>query len=110
MKNFNLILFSVLTFGLFTQSVHANSDTFVADEEAIETRTLNINFNTKTNTGSVEGKICDNCPTITVQITPQSKAYKQEAEVELSALNARAGKPAIVLFDKKTKEVTRIVW
>jgi len=76
---------------------------------AIESESLRISMNDDL-TGFVEGRVCDSCEKIRVKITPQAKAYVNDAEVPLKKASARIGRYATVIFETKTKQVTEIRW
>lgn len=78
-------------------------------EEAIETDSLRLSLNNNL-TGFVEGKVCDECETIKVTITPRTKAYENNVEVPLKTVTSRLGRPATVYYLIATKEVSRIRW
>lgn len=78
-------------------------------EDAIEADSLRISLNENL-TGFVEGKICDDCETIKVKITPKTKAYENNVEVPLKRAESRLGRSATVYFLIKTNEVSRISW
>ena len=78
-------------------------------EDAFEEAALKIRLD-KSLHGIVIGKVCDLCEEQEVKITPQTKAYEKGKEVPLIEAKKRFGKSALVLFDIKTKIVTRIQW
>jgi len=90
---------------------HDRNDTrgIIMIEDAIEAESLRLSLNDNM-TGFVEGKICDECETIKVTITPRTKAYANGVEVPLKTVTSRLGRPATVFFLIETKEVSRIRW
>ncbi len=60
--------------------------------------------------GFVEGKICDECETIKVTITPATKAYDNGVEVPLKDAKKRVGRYATVMYELDTKNVSAIRW
>jgi hypothetical protein len=78
-------------------------------EDAIETESLRISLSANLH-GFVEGKVCDECETIKVPITPETKAFSGDVEVPLIKAKNRIGRPATVFYDIETKNVTRIRW
>jgi len=82
---------------------------FTNIEDAIETESLRITMN-GSNSGYVQGRICDECKLLTVAITAETKAFNQDVEVPLNRAVARVGKPATVFINIEHTQVTRIVW
>lgn len=110
MKKFSLIIFVMAVLELYSITVQAEGGAFAQVEQAMETEALKLSFDSKTSTGTVVGKACDQCKQMTVNITPQTKAYKASKEVLLVRIQTRRGKDATVFFSKNTKNVTRIKW
>lgn len=78
-------------------------------EDAIETESLRLSLSASLH-GFVEGKVCDECETIKVPITPETKAFSGDVEVPLIKAKNRIGRPATVFYDIETKNATRIRW
>jgi len=96
------VMVSLLLCGL---KAHA----FGLGEDAIEADALRITLNND-GTGFVQGKICDACKSLTVAITPKTKAFDKEKEVPLQKAADRLGKPATVFINPEHTKVTRITW
>ena len=60
--------------------------------------------------GFVEGKVCDFCKEIKVNITPETKAYEKNVEVPLKRAKERLGRYATVIYEIDTKNVSAIRW
>ena len=78
-------------------------------EESFESEKLNIRM-TNDLKGTIKGRICGHCEEMTVTITPETKAFENRKPVPLIEAKKRYGKPALVVFDVKTKIVNRIRW
>ena len=78
-------------------------------EEALEETTLNITLDNSLN-GYIVGKMCKDCKSIRVTITPETVAMEKRTVVPLIEAKKRAGKPAFVIFDPKTMKVNKIRW
>lgn len=61
-------------------------------------------------TGIIQGVACTGCKFTTVTITPKTKAYSNDVEVDLLEAKMQAGKPALVSFNPETREVQTIRW
>ena len=61
-------------------------------------------------TGIIKDVGCNGCNFKTVNITSETKAYKDGVEVDLLEAKMRAGKPALVSFNPETREVQTIRW
>lgn len=61
-------------------------------------------------TGIVKNVMCTGCDFKIVNITPKTKAYRNGVEVDLLEAKRQAGKPALVSFNPKTREVQTIRW
>ncbi len=118
MKNMNKMF--TLTFLLMVAPAVTAADAPVVDDDqpmrgimethnAIESSSLRISLDS-TMHGFVEGKVCDFCETIKVNITPDSKAYANDVEVPLEQATGRLGRFATVIYELKTKNVTAIRW
>ena len=82
---------------------------FYEDHNAFESMSLRISMDASLN-GFIEGKVCDECETIQVAITPKTKAYENNIEVPLKKAESRLGRYATVIYLVKTKKVTAIRW
>jgi len=82
---------------------------FYEIHNAMESMSLRIALDASLN-GFIEGKVCDDCETIRVTITPETKAYAKNVEVPLKKAESRLGRYATVIYLVKTKEVTAIRW
>lgn len=125
MKKIIQFIISIMVMAAFTQSVFASRLPMIANlpagqqpeqrrgiietHDAIESESLRISIGGDLN-GFVEGKICDDCETIKVNITPATKAYKNGKEVSLLSAKNRLGRFATVIFEVKTKNVSAIRW
>lgn len=76
---------------------------------AIESQSLRISLDSSMN-GFIEGKVCDECETIKVTITPDTKAYDNSVEVPLKKAKDRLGRYATVIYELKTMKVSAIHW
>lgn len=81
----------------------------IETHNAIESSALRISLGTDLN-GTIEGKVCDFCETITVTITPATKAYDSGVEVPLERAKSRLGRYATVIYELGTKNVSAIRW
>jgi hypothetical protein len=119
MKNI-LQMFSLMFLLIATQVVAAadappmTGDTgrmrgIIETHNAIESSSLRISLGADLN-GFVEGKVCDLCETITVTITPATKAYANGIEVPLKQAKSRLGQYATVIYELDTKNVSAIRW
>jgi hypothetical protein len=81
----------------------------IETHNAIESSSLRISLGADLN-GIVEGKVCDLCETITVTITPATKAYDNGVEVPLKQAKSRLGQYATVIYELDTKNVSAIRW
>jgi len=81
----------------------------IEKHNAIESESLRISMTSKLD-GFIEGKVCDQCETITVTITPQTKAYKDGIEVPLIRAKNRIGRFATVIYELDTENVSAIRW
>jgi hypothetical protein len=61
-------------------------------------------------TGIIKDVRCMGCDFTTVTITPKTKAYRNDVEVDLLEAKMQAGKPALVSFNPNTREVQTIRW
>lgn len=64
----------------------------------------------KDGTGIVQDVICTGCTFKTVNITHNTKAYRNGVEVNILEARSRAGKPTLVSFNTETREVQAIRW
>ncbi|MCW8923539.1 MAG: hypothetical protein OQK69_07915 [Gammaproteobacteria bacterium] len=61
-------------------------------------------------TGIIKNVMCTGCNFTNVNITPETKAYRNGVEVDLLEAKMQAGKPALVSFNPETREVQAIRW
>ncbi len=61
-------------------------------------------------TGIIKNVMCTGCDFKNVNITPETKAYRNGIEVDLLEAKMQAGKPALVSFNPETREVQTIRW
>ncbi|MDH5710038.1 MAG: hypothetical protein OEZ15_00005 [Gammaproteobacteria bacterium] len=61
-------------------------------------------------TGIIKDVRCTGCDFTTVIITPKTRAYSNDVEVDLLEAKMWAGKPALVSFNPETREVQTIRW
>jgi hypothetical protein len=118
MKNI-IRMFTVIFLLIATRAVSAADAPVVGDDEklrgilethnAIESSSLRISLGADLR-GFVEGKVCDFCETITVTITPATKAYENGVEVPLKNAKGRLGQYATVIYELETKNVSAIRW
>lgn len=100
------ILSLVLLFSI-THALPVSSGPLVMIEEAIESEALSIKMS-KDLTGIIRGKVCQNCETILVNITPETELLIKGQQVDLSEALNRSGSPGVAFFDIKTRKVTKI--
>jgi hypothetical protein len=81
----------------------------IENYNAIEAEALRISLNDDLS-GFIEGKVCDACEKIQVTITPATKAFANRVEVPLKRAKSRLGRDATVIYEVKTKNVTKISW
>lgn len=125
MKNLVQLIISIMVLSAFSQTAFASLLPRIAgisaDQQpeqrrgiiethnAIESASLRISIGSDLN-GFVEGKVCDECETIKVNVTPATKAFKNNVEVPLSRAKSRLGRFATVIYEVKTKNVSAIRW
>lgn len=112
-------MFTLIFLSSVTQAVIAADVPMVNDDQpmrgvmethnAIETNSLRISLDS-TMHGFIEGKVCDFCEPITVNITPETKAYANRVEVPLEQATGRIGRFATVIYELDTKNVSAIRW
>jgi hypothetical protein len=61
-------------------------------------------------TGIIKEVSCGDCEYNFVKITPDTKVYVNNVQVNLLRARERAGKDAYIKFDKETAEVKYIYW
>ena len=118
MKNIINILILFMSFGVVAGKLPVAPDGTQPLEErrgfkemhnAIESESLRISLGADLN-GFIEGKVCDQCETIKVTITPATKAYASNVEVPLKNAKSRIGRYATVIYELDTKNVSAIRW
>jgi hypothetical protein len=97
-----ILLFSLMS---FASLANAEEHPFVAHFA----HKLKIKLS-KDGTGIVKDVTCTGCTFKIVNITRNSKAYKNGAEVSILEARSRAGKPTVVSFNTETREVQAIRW
>lgn len=112
-------IFSLMFLSVVVHSVIAAEAPIVNDDQpmrgirethnAIETNSLRISLDSTMN-GFIEGKVCDFCESITVTITPDTKAFANNVEVPLEQATGRIGRFATVIYELDTKNVSAIRW
>ena len=81
----------------------------IETHNAIESQSLRISLDSSLH-GFVEGKVCDQCETIKVTVTPETRAYDNDVEVPLVRAKNRIGRYATVIYELDTKNVSEIRW
>jgi len=81
----------------------------IETHNAIESQSLRISLDSSLH-GFVEGKVCDQCETIKVTVTPETRAYDNDVEVPLIRAKSRIGRYATVIYELNTKNVSEIRW
>jgi len=81
----------------------------IETHNAIESQSLRISLDSGLH-GFVEGKVCDQCETIKVTVTPETRAYDNGVEVPLIRAKNRIGRYATVIYELDTKNVSEIRW
>jgi len=81
----------------------------IETHNAIESQSLRISLDSSLH-GFVEGKVCDQCETIKVTVTPETRAYDNDVEVPLIRAKNRIGRYATVIYELNTKNVSEIRW
>lgn len=119
MKNIIQVFSSLVFLLLVTQTVVAADLPVVNDDapmrgmiettNAIESSSLRISLGADLK-GFIEGKVCDFCETMKVNITPQTKAFENDVEVPLERAKSRLGRYATVIYELETKNVSAIRW
>ena len=97
-----IVMISLLMFSL---NVYA----FEILEHVIEAQSLRITLDKK-GTGSIQGRICDDCKLLTVAVSPETKAFQNGVEVPVVQAKSRLGKSATVFIDIEHTSVLRITW
>jgi len=99
------INFSCVLMMFLSQYAMAEEHPFVPHS----TRALSIKLSDD-RTGIIKNVTCTVCDFKIVNITANTKAYKNGVEVDLLEAKMRAGKPALVSFNPETREVQTIRW
>jgi len=103
-KNIFKILINVLVFsGVFSVSAAG----LVEIEHAIESEALGIRLSNDLK-GVIKGRRCDTCDVVLVKITPSTKFNVNGVAKPLIEAQKWAGKPGVVIYNIKTKEVRSI--
>jgi len=98
-----------LALSIFSVTAFSATTNIIQIEEAIEGEP-EVFFLGKSLNGSVQARLCEECPIEKYTITPKTKAFVDDKEVLLSSRAGSSKKPVLMLFDVKTKKVTRLVW
>ncbi len=117
MKNFISVLILSASFSVFAEKapvVDGSADDeprrgFREIHNSFESVSLRLSLGDDLN-GFIEGKVCDECKTIKVTITPATKAYENGAEVPLKNAKKRVGRYATGMYELDTKNVSAIRW
>lgn len=102
-------LLSILCVTLWLSAFNANAVEPKQSTQTIEASKLQIVLGKDLN-GYVTGKICDQCETLRVVITPETLAFAGRTPVPLILAKERAGKDALVTFEEKSLIVKTIHW
>jgi len=81
----------------------------VALESSIEASRIEVTMD-QAGQGTLRVMPCAGCQSQSFAITPQVLVIEQGHRVSHEALRARDGQPATVLFDPKSRRLTRIIW
>ena len=102
----NILVFFVFIFSVLgSQSVL--SRTLIELEHAFESESLYIRLSDDL-TGIIKGKRCEKCEIELVKITPNTKLEINGLASDLIRAKGASGKPALVIYDIKTREVKLI--
>ncbi len=78
-------------------------------EDALEAEVVSISIDASLN-GYVVAKGCPNCADQRFKINKHTRAIKNGKNIHLHKANQLNGKPAVIIFDRKTKLSNRIIW
>ena len=110
MNNFFKLITGMTLILLSNTALSWQAPVLVEGAIEVEPSSLSVYFLGKSLNGSIHGKVCEDCELEKLSITPKTKAFKGQKEVMLSSMVDESKKPDLVLFDLKTKKVTRLVW
>ncbi len=102
---FNSFIFILLLSGLGMNIVSAGS--MVEFESGFEETSLYIRLANDL-TGIIKGRECEDCEMKIVKITPNTKLEINGVMVGLIRAKSLSGKPALVIYNLRTKEVRLI--
>lgn len=87
----------------------AGNAKIVLVEEAVEQAIIDVHFTGKLD-GYVTVKECNDCPSLKLTFNKTTKVFKKGKTMPLKFLHNEAGKLATVIFNSKSKLVTKIIW
>ena len=92
-------------------AVTVQAQTMPAQKTHAESETTSLNILlAKDGTGIIKDITCPHCDFNFVKITPNTQAFANGKQVDISRAASRLGKTAFVQFNAKTAEVTTISW
>ena len=77
--------------------------------QAIEAERLQIVLHDDLN-GYITGKVCDQCKSLKLIITPDTQAIAGVQQVSLLEARERSNKSALVMFERASLKVISIAW
>ena len=77
-------------------------------EESVEAVKLEVRVDSSYN-GYATGAQCDSCPLQRFKITPKTVYIRNYEQVDPSQAGTFSGKPGTIVYDIKTRDVTRIL-
>lgn len=83
--------------------------TIIPVEDAVEAVSLRVRLSDDL-TGKVGGRSCETCELKEFPITPQTRAFENNQQVDLRRLRDWYGKPATIIYNIRSGEATRILW
>lgn len=78
-------------------------------EEGAEVARLDLRLN-GAGEGQIYARVCDQCEMLTLTVNAKTLAFVRKRPVSLAEAERRRGEGATVLFDPKSRIVTRIVF
>ena len=102
---FNLMLAAICLLAVYPVGAADKSNL----PQAIEAERLQIVLHDDLN-GYITGKVCDQCKSLKVIITPDTLASAGGQPVPLLEARARVNKSALVMFERTSLKVTSISW
>lgn len=100
----NILVFFVFFFSMLSSYSAIARTPMVELEYAIESDALDIRLSNDL-TGIVKGRRCDTCDIELLKITPDTKVEIRGLAVDLIKAKARSGKPGVVIYNIKSREV-----